>query len=97
MEAAIRGVKNSRRRTAGAEENLFFAGEHETGIARRKSSFSAESRWHVVGGERIPALAVDCLEQEEFAVYGIAERQALFFGKAGDGVEKKLPPSVRVL
>src|SRR5690348_5627470 len=90
-------MKNPGGWTACSEENLFVAGERETRIAGRECAFTAEGRGHIVGGEGIPMFAVRRLQYEEFAIDRIAESEAFFLGAAGDGVEKRLFASVRVL
>src|SRR5437879_8708435 len=42
-------------------------------------------------------LAVGCVQQEKFAVDGIAEREAVRFREASDRVEKKLLALIRIL
>src|SRR6266436_260731 len=42
-------------------------------------------------------LAVGGAEEPELAIKGVAKCNAIFFGKAGDGVEKKFLALVRVL
>src|SRR5207302_7615838 len=90
-------MKNSSSRTAGAEENLFLAGEHEARIAGSECAFAGQGWRPIVCRERVPVFAIGRLQQEKFAVDGITEGQALFFGKASKGVEKELLAIVGVL
>src|SRR5215467_12513683 len=89
-------MKNSRGRTARGEVD-FTSFESYAGIARGKGAFAAQSRGHVIRWKRIPVLPVGGLQQKEFAVNRIAEGKALFFRKAGDGVEENFFAIVRVL
>src|SRR5690242_5066032 len=90
-------MQNSRGWTACSEESFFVTRERETRIAGRERTFTAQGWGHIVGGKWTPMFAVSRLQQEKFAVDGIAEGKALFLGTAGDGVEKKFLAIVRIL
>src|SRR5260370_19692923 len=82
------GERKTRGRAASAEKD-FLAGEQETSITCGESAFAAQCRGHVAVGERIPVFAVGCAQHEQFAIQGIAQREALRFEEASDRVAKQ--------
>src|SRR5215472_15651526 len=97
IEPSVIRVKDASGRAAGREENVLVTGKREAAITCRKRAFSRQRRGHVVNRKPVPMLAVGGPEQEELAVDRIAQRKAVFFGTAGDGVEEKFLAIVREL
>ena len=85
-------MKHARGAAAGDEVDFALVENSEAGIARGESAFAGKCRGHRVARQFFPVLAIGGADEHEFPVDGIAEREALRLGDAGERVEKKLLP-----
>ena len=83
-------MKHARGAAAGDEVDFALVENSEAGIARGESAFAGKRCGHRVARQFFPVLAIGGADEHEFPVNGIAEREALRFGDAGERVEKKL-------
>src|SRR5579863_63248 len=97
--AIVGGVKDAGGGAAGGEEDVGFvwAAEGEGRIAGGEEAFGRQGSW--LGGLREfgPVFAVFGVEDGKFAVDGIADSEAVFFGAASKCVEKEGGTRIGVL
>ena len=95
--AGVGGVKDAGCETSGDEVEFSFGNDEEIGVTGGERALLGKSVGKVFWREWNPAMAVLGLEDQEFSVDGIAERETNCFGKTCDGIKEERFIDVGVL
>src|SRR5216684_1088012 len=95
--SAVAGVQNASGESSGDNKQFAFGDDQQIGIARGESAFLGQSRGKILRRQRIPAMTIGGLQQQETSVDGIAESKTICGRRAGDGIQEESIIQIGVL
>src|SRR5216684_3767236 len=95
--SAVAGVQNTSGESSGDNKQFAFGDDQQIGIARGEGAFLGQSRGKILRRQRIPAMTIGGLQQQETSVDGIAESKTICGRRAGNGIQKESIIQIDVL